>query len=68
MRWLEFTFVTPLNLFIHLECWSGEVVNEKIRQGFWLIWQATILVIWNVLNNRIFNNTVNGVEEIKVLL
>lgn len=47
MRWLEFTFITPPNLFIHLECLSGESVNEKIRQGFWLIWHATIWVIWN---------------------
>ena len=43
--WILLMFITPPNLFIHLECWSGEAVNEKIHQGFWLIWQETIWVI-----------------------
>lgn len=33
-------------------------MNEKIRQVFWLIWLATIRVIWNVRNNSVFNNMV----------
>lgn len=58
MRWLDFTFIMPPNLFIHSKCWIGEVMNEKIRQVFWLIWLAMIRVIWNVCNNSVFNNTV----------
>jgi hypothetical protein len=33
-------------------------------QDFWLIWQATILVIWNARNNRILNNDIKEVEEL----
>lgn len=64
MRWLDFIFITPPNLFVHLECWSNEAVNEKIRQWYWLIWQATIWAIWNACNSRIFNNTVKAVQEL----
>ncbi len=31
MEWLEFSFITPPNLFIHWERWSKEGKNKKIR-------------------------------------
>jgi len=70
MDWLNFNFITPNNLFVHLECWSGEVRDKKMRKGVWLIWHAIIWVIWKGRNERIFNNLIKEeeelVEEIKV--
>lgn len=37
MRWIYFWFITPSNFFMHLECWSREASNEKLRKGYWLI-------------------------------
>lgn len=71
MRWLDFDFLIPPNMFIFFLCWSGWERNKKIRRGLWLIWHAAIWVIWRVRNNRIFNNQVTEVdelvEEVKVL-
>lgn len=56
-------FITPQNLFIHLECWMGEARRKKMRNGYWIIWHAR--------NNNVFNNTDREVdelvEEVKVL-
>ena len=45
--------------------------DKKARKGLWLIWHATLWVIWQARNNRIFKNEFSGieemVEEIKVL-
>jgi hypothetical protein len=71
MTWIGFNFITPQNMFVHFECWSSEGNNNKFLKGLWLIWHATIWVIWNVRNKRIFSNEIQGVndlvEEIKVL-
>ena len=71
MRWLNFNFITPPNLFIHTFCWSREVRPKKLRRGAWLIWHAVVWVLWRTRNNRIFNNKIiwvkEMVEQIKVL-
>jgi hypothetical protein len=71
LKWLEFNFITPSNLFVHLECWSEEVKKRKIRKGMWLIWHASIRVIWRARNDKLLKNCVKEidelVEEIKVL-
>lgn len=54
----------PHNLFVHFDCWSAEVWNKKLRKGFWLIWHASIWVIWKTRNDRIFMEISKGVEEI----
>lgn len=42
MCWLEFMFIMSPNLFVHFECWTGIVTNEKLRNSYWIIWKATI--------------------------
>jgi len=71
MCWLEFSFITSLNLFVHLKCWSNVVSNEKLCKGFWIIWKVSIWEIWNARNWRVINNEVKEreetVEEVKLL-
>ena len=49
---------------MHFECWSKEVSTKKLRQGFWLIWHASLWVIWKARNDIIFNNGTFDVEEV----
>jgi len=37
MSWLGFNFITPQNMLVHFECWSGEANSKQLRNGFWLI-------------------------------
>jgi len=64
-------FIVPHNLFSHVECWMGEARGKALRKGFWLVWHATIWVIWCARNDKVFNNITKGgeelVEEVKVL-
>lgn len=64
MEWLDFNFIMPPNLFIHWECWSGGVWNNRIRKGLRMIWQAAIWVMWKARNNCIFNNEITRWEEV----
>jgi len=64
MCWLHCNFIIPNNLLVQLECWSKEVSNKKLRQGFWLIWYASLWVIWIVRNDIIFNNGTFDVDEV----
>lgn len=64
MFWLGFHFITPPNLFNHLECWTDEGQNKKIRCGLWLIWHACVWVIWRERNDRIFNERVKEFDEL----
>jgi len=63
MRWLNFNFITPPNLFIHAFCWSREVRSKILKRGAWLIWHVVVWVVWKTRNNRNFNNKIIGVEE-----
>jgi len=63
MDWLRFNFLIPHNLFVHLECWSGEARGKKMRKGFWLVWHVIIRVIWKARNARIFENHSKDVEK-----
>lgn len=71
MRWFGSYFVTPPTFFIHWECWSGLERNKKIRKGLWLVWNATMWVMWRARNEFFFMNVdwEEGeiIEEIKVL-
>lgn len=71
LEWLDFNFLTPPNLFVHFLCWSREPRSRTLRRGFWLIWHATIWILWKERNNRIFSNVskevVEIVDEIKTL-
>jgi len=64
IRLLEFTFIMSPNLFVHFECWTGIVTSEKLRNSYWIIWKATIWVIWNARNFRLFSNLVKEVDEL----
>lgn len=72
MRWLNFSFITHPNLFIHATCWMSEVRSKKLRRGAWLIWHAVVWVVQKMRNDRIFNEKVCGVDEmveqVKVIL
>jgi len=58
-------FITPLNLFVHFECWNGEATTSKrLMKGFRVIWHATIWSIWKVRNARIFKNQFKEFNEI----
>jgi len=63
-NWVNVHFITPLNLFWHLDCWSNEVTSKKLRKGFWLIWHVTIWVIWKERNDSIFYGDIKIVDEI----
>lgn len=62
--WLEINFITPQTLFQHFECWSGEIGKKRLRKGYWLAWHASVWVIWEARNDRIFNNLTKILEEI----
>lgn len=64
MRWLGGGFIIPPNLFIHWECWNDAGANKNIRKGRGLIWLATIWVLWNARNDKIFNGVNYGVDSI----
>ena len=63
-RWLDFSFITPPNLFVHWACWSIEGSNKRIRKGLSIIWHATIWVIWQARNFKIFRNDVKHVDDL----
>jgi len=71
MRWLDHVFLTPPNLFVHFESWSGWTSKKNVKKGLGLIWHSTIWVLWKVRNYKIFKGTNfevdEIVEEIKVL-
>ena len=53
MHWLNFNFIIPPNLFLHVLCWTREVWSKNLRQGAWLIWHAVVCVMWKTRNERI---------------
>lgn len=71
IRWLDFTFIMPSNLFVHALCWTREVGSKKLRRAAWLIWHAVVWGVWKSRNDRIFNSktseTQEVVDQIKVL-
>jgi len=58
LKWLQFNIIIPPNLFMQLNCRTNEVGPKKLRPGASLVWHATIWVIWEASNDRIFNNKV----------
>ena len=36
MSWLDFSFITPTNLFVHWECWSNEGGGRKFARVYGL--------------------------------
>jgi hypothetical protein len=60
MNWVEFNFITPPNVMIHSRCWAREGRNKKLNKGASIIWHADIWTIWNMRNDRIFNNKSSG--------
>jgi len=69
--WLGNHFIMPLNLFVHVECWLGLVNTKKLRKGFWIVWHATIWMLWKARNDLIFKGISKHedevVDDIKVL-
>ncbi|KEH39910.1 transmembrane protein, putative [Medicago truncatula] len=71
MWWLDCLFILPPNLFVHWECWHEGESDKKVKKGKGIIWLATIWVLWNTRNEKVFNDVnveVDAiVEEVKVL-
>lgn len=42
MRWLQLKVTTPHNLLVPFLCWTNEARNKKTKNGFRLIWNASI--------------------------
>jgi hypothetical protein len=70
-RWLGIVVVIRPSLEVLFEVVRGAAKNKKTRNGFLLIWHATIWTIWKARNNVIFANGIFNpkelVDEIKVL-
>jgi hypothetical protein len=70
-RWLGIVVVIPPNLSVLFEVLRASATNKKIRQGYMLIWHATLWTIWKMRNNFIFANGLFNakkvVDDIKVL-
>jgi len=64
LRSLHFNIITPPTLFVHLACWSEEASHRKICKGVWLIWHASLWVIWRERNEKIHKNRVRTIDEI----
>lgn len=66
--WLDINFITPQSLFQHFECWSGEIGKKRLRKGYWLVWHASLWVIWKARNNMIFNNLIKSWRKLRFSL
>lgn len=62
--WLGINFITPHNLLTHFACWGEEVHPRRLRKAFWLVWHASLWMIWKERNAWIFNNHLKCVEEV----
>ena len=64
LNWLGVNFITPQNMFTHFACWNGEVNSRQLKKVFWLIWHASIWMIWKERNARIFKNQFKNFDEV----
>jgi len=64
LGWCGINFITPHNLFSHLQCCFAELRGKIFRKGFWLIWHATIWVLCRVRNDKFFNNVLKEVDDV----
>jgi hypothetical protein len=64
MRWLDCLFITPPNLFVHWECWHGWERDKKVKKRKGVVWLATIWVLWNSRNDKVFNDAMVEVDVI----
>lgn len=62
--WLGINFITPQDLFTHFACWSDEAKPRRIRKACWLVWNATIWMIWKERNARIFKFQTKHFDEV----
>jgi hypothetical protein len=65
-KWLGVVVIPP-NLYVIFEVFRSEARNSKIRQGFLMIWHATLWSIWKPRNNAIFMEDSFNARDIKVL-
>jgi hypothetical protein len=62
-RWLGLILVIPPEVVMLYGQLMTCGPNKKIRRGYSIVWMAFNWVIWNIGNDRIFNNKVGTVEE-----
>ncbi|XP_045802274.1 uncharacterized protein LOC123895841 [Trifolium pratense] len=69
-RWIGVVVVIPPNSSVLFEVIRGAAKSNKDRQGFLMIWHATLWTIWKTRNNIFSNGSIDStvmVDEIKVL-
>jgi len=64
MNWIEVNVLIPHDLGVFLSCWSNEATSRKLRQGLWIIRNATMWSIWKMRNDTNFNNVILDVIEL----
>jgi hypothetical protein len=62
MSWLDCVFLIPPNLFVHWLCWNGRASSRNLKRGMSMIWFATLWVLWNARNDKIFKGINHDVE------
>jgi hypothetical protein len=55
-KWLGVSIVIPPSISSLFELLKGTARNAKIRDGFVLIWHATLWSLWKARNNAIFKD------------
>lgn len=63
-EWVELNFITPIDVFIHLECRGEGARSNKLKPGFLLIWHAIIWTICRERNGRIFNERGRDIDVV----
>jgi hypothetical protein len=70
-RWLGVVIVIPPTLHVLFEMVRSSAKIKKVRQGFLMIWHATLWTIWKTRNSNIFTNwsfnPKKMVDDVKVL-
>jgi hypothetical protein len=51
-RWLGLVLIMPQNIAMLFESFIGAASSKKGKLGFYLIWHATVWMIWRSRNNR----------------
>jgi hypothetical protein len=64
-RWLGLVLIMPPNLAMLFECFVGAAASKKGRLGHYLIWHATVWMIWRSRNNIIFSYGVIDSEKVE---
>jgi hypothetical protein len=63
-RWLGLVIIIPPNISLLFEVLMASARSKKLRNGYGLIWHATVWMLWISRNNKIFSNGESSPEEV----